>query len=184
MTTSARNCKASDDLQMAFDAGGQVPRVWFVMAVVVAQAVGTAVAAAALAREPGPFVAGLLLAYGLGCVLGMVVYLGCYVRRIDHHASGEAEDAHVTTLWPGPPLVLGEDDVAMATAHAGRAVGHRGIEVNAPWTTVRVRGRRLPLIVDAQGSWRVAARTGVLARLGAPAMLLPDTSDRARGRRR
>lgn len=177
------------DSTAAFDAGGQAGKVWFVTAIVVVQAIGLGFAARALAAESSTWVAGAVLLYGLGCVVGMVVYARCYVRSIvrvaDASVAGDpAPDASaatadagkdaaiVTTLWPGPPIVVREADILDAREHEGRLVG-RTLSVNAPWTGLRLRGRRLPLIVDAQGTWTVAARSGVLARLGAPPLLRP-----------
>ena len=89
-------------------------------------------------------------AAGLAIIFGILLYLYCYVARI------EADDAgpgfRVTLAAPGRKLIIDPDDVVRAGYNDG--VSHAGdISVNAPWYSLRLRGRRLPLIVDLQGDF-------------------------------
>lgn len=166
-SASATTAAAAAAREVAYDAGGQVGKVIFVTVLLVAQAVGIVAVTPLLLAQDGPVLPALLLLLAIASVVGMGVYARCYVRTIEWEDGPAGEAAWVSTLWPGPPMRVTADDIALTTEHAGRLVTPRH-HVNAPWTGVRVRGRRLVWIVDAQGSWRRAARTGVLARLGAP----------------
>lgn len=87
---------------------------------------------------------------GIGSLAGMWIYGRCYVMR----AELDPADDSVSITLAGFPLPtrmrLREGEVERAASHAGQMRGS-GVSVNAPWTSLRVRGRRLPLIVDAQG---------------------------------
>lgn len=93
----------------------------------------------------------LFLVLGLGCGIGIVVYVhGCYVSRID---AGDAPGRYRVTvagLLRRRTIEVDAAALAPATYHDGvyRAGGMRGA---APWYTLRLPGRRLPLVVDAQG---------------------------------
>lgn len=85
---------------------------------------------------------------GLAIITGILVYLQCYVTRIQADAGGFL----VTLAGPGRPLAVGFDDVVRVGFNDG--ISHAdGISVNAPWHSLRLRGRRLPLIVDMQGDF-------------------------------
>jgi hypothetical protein len=87
-------------------------------------------------------------------VVGIARYLGLYVRTIALVREDDgAPTALVWTLWPGPPLRLRAAALCAPRGHAGRHQGRSS--VHAPWTAVRPRGRRWPLIVDDQGEWQV-----------------------------
>jgi hypothetical protein len=63
-----------------------------------------------------------------------------------------AEDTvQIGLLWPGLEVRVQKADLAGTASHAGVTEGR--IPVNAPWLALRLRGRRLPLIVDEQGDW-------------------------------
>jgi hypothetical protein len=86
---------------------------------------------------------------GVAFIAGILAYLQCYVTRI------EADDAggyRVTVAGFGPRLEFAADRVARVGFNEGKSHAG-GISVNAPWYSVRLRGRRLPLIVDLQGDF-------------------------------
>ena len=87
---------------------------------------------------------------GLAIIAGILAYLQCYVSRI------EADDAgggyRVTVAGWGPKLEFPPDAVARTGFNDG--ISHAGgISVNAPWYSLRLRERRLPLIIDLQGDF-------------------------------
>jgi hypothetical protein len=101
----------------------------------------------------GPHWLGILfgLAFLLGGVaiaIGSWLYGAAYVTRIE--VDREQERARFSVLgWVrGWSFTLRPDDIVSGRYHAGNLDTGRH-RVHAPWTTVRIRGRRLPLIVDA-----------------------------------
>lgn len=91
----------------------------------------------------GSFAAG-----GAACIIGILVYLRCYVSRIE---ADDASDAfRVTVIWPfgWRRRMVGQGDVARASYSNGVFMN-----VDAPWYSLRLRGRRFPLIVDVQGDF-------------------------------
>jgi len=98
----------------------------------------------------GPHWLGLLfdLAFllgGIALAVGGWLYGPAYVTRIE--ADWKQETARFTVAgWVrGWSFTVPVGDIVSSRYH------HGGKAVNAPWTTVRLRGRRLPLIVDAHG---------------------------------
>jgi len=91
---------------------------------------------------------GSFAAFGAACIVGMLVYLWCYVSRIEEDDAGDA--FRITVLWPfgGRRRMVRPDDVARASYNDGVYMN-----VNAPWSSLRLRGRRLPFIIDAQGDF-------------------------------
>lgn len=94
---------------------------------------------------------GFVAALGLSFLAGMWIYGRCYVMEA---AVDETRGVLGITLaglpirtWMEVPLHA----VEASAWHAGQFQGR--ISVNAPWTSVRLRGRRLPLIVDQQGDF-------------------------------
>jgi hypothetical protein len=97
--------------------------------------------------------AAFLFVVGAGGAIGIIVYGWCYVT----HAvwDGEAGRCRLTLLGfivpvrvdmppTGEPRYLHRDGFAHA----------RGIVVHAPYYSIRIPGRRLPVIVDEQGEFR------------------------------
>jgi hypothetical protein len=152
-------------MRTIFNAGWQLKKVWFVAVISLASGIALTWLGAWLFRTYGlepldggvlkPLTTRILLggwfaAAGLAIIAGILLYLYCYVARI------EADDAgpgfRVTLATPGRKLIVNPDDVVRVgysdgISHAG------GISVNAPWYSVRLRGRRFPLIVDMQGDF-------------------------------
>lgn len=153
-------------MRTIFDAGPQRKMVWFATLVTLGTGGALIWLGERLIRTYGlgageggvlkPLAQRILLggsfaAAGAACIIGILVYLWCYVSRIEEDHAGDA--FRVTVLWPfgGRQRMVGPGDVARASYSDG--VYHaRGLRVNAPWYSLRLRGRRLPLIIDDQGS--------------------------------
>jgi hypothetical protein len=94
----------------------------------------------------GSFLWGL----GLAIALATYVYSRMYINRI------EIDGAHQNLLIETPTLIgARRQDVAVSQVRSVKF--HRGslytikTSVDAPWYTVKVEGRRLPFLLDAQG---------------------------------
>jgi hypothetical protein len=94
---------------------------------------------------------------GLAIVASMLVYGRSYIGRMEVEDDGTLR---IRTVGPfgSPEHVLQPDDIVSGVYRDGYLRAN-GQTVNAPWFTVRVRGRRLPLILDLQGDILDAART-------------------------
>jgi hypothetical protein len=150
-----------------FRAGWQAIKVRAIQAVVLLgmmpAAVWGAVAAArtfglhategrALAPWPVRYgLAAFLLAVGVGAGIGMIVYGWCYVTR----AVWDPE-AGCTRLTLAGLFVPIHRDVPASTAAGAFRHGQKqtgDMTISAPWYSVRIPGRRLPFILDAQGEF-------------------------------
>lgn len=85
----------------------------------------------------------MLLPPGLATCALVIGYPFCYVTRIE---SNQARDEFRVRVLTGQELAVRLEDVVTAEFKPGRFQ-----HVNAPWHSLRLRGRRLPLIVDIQG---------------------------------
>ena len=87
---------------------------------------------------------------GLAFLAAMWSYGRLYATRIRYDPAADA--LHVGTLefLATRTRVHAASDVEDSSYHHGRMQGE-GVSVDAPWFTLRLRGRRWPLIVDAQG---------------------------------
>ena len=96
---------------------------------------------------------------GLAFLAGMLVYVRCYAARVA--VDDEERSLHVSRigLFGGSTLVVPAERVLGSEYHPGQA-DYGGVAVNAAWDTVRVEGRRLPLILDAQGDVLDPERAG------------------------
>jgi hypothetical protein len=154
-----------------FHAGRQLIKVRGMMLFSLICAVGCVWAGIYLARTYGlsPGDGGVLaplpvrLAWGIGVALlgigfaaGMWLYGRCYVvtLEVDEHTS----QLHMYTVrFFGTAMqTVALADIGTTTHHHGkldviRADG-AGLSVNAPWHSVTLAGRRLPLIIDQQGT--------------------------------
>jgi hypothetical protein len=98
----------------------------------------------------GPYWLGFLfgvafLIGGIAIAIGAWLYGPAYVTRIEVDREQQLARFSVLGWVRGWSFTVRPDDIVSGRYHDG------GTMVNAPWTTVRIRGRRLPLIVDAQG---------------------------------
>jgi hypothetical protein len=92
---------------------------------------------------------GLVLpAVGFAFLFGIWMFGRIYVTRIRFDPA--SDELHVRTLefLAGRESVFKVSDVLGASYQHGRMQGEG---VNAPWFTLRLAGRRWPLILDAQG---------------------------------
>jgi len=94
---------------------------------------------------------------GVATAGGILLYGRCYISRLEVEDDGTLR---VRTLTPfgSPEHVFHPDDIVSRVYRDGYLRAN-GQTVNAPWFTVRVRGRRLPLILDLQGDILDAVRT-------------------------
>jgi hypothetical protein len=91
----------------------------------------------------------LFLAMGIGITIGSCIYGPCYVSRVQVDREEGLVRFSVAGFVRGWSLTVRPEDIVSARDHDGYYDSGRSV-VNAPWTTVRLRGRRLPLIVDQQ----------------------------------
>lgn len=111
---------------------------------------------------------GVRLAWGLGLaglglafVGGMWLYGRCYVARLTFDPRSGRAEARTVGFFAGRWVAFGEADVLGSSYYGGQAMSSSGVSVKAPWYTVRLRGRRWPLVLDAQGQFsdeRLATR--------------------------
>lgn len=149
-------------MRTIFDAGPQRKMVWFATLVTLAtggvliwlgewtiRTYGLNPAEGGVLRPLSQRVllGGSFAAAGAACIIGILVYLRCYVSRIEEDETGDA--FRVTVIWPfgWRQRMVGPGDVARASYNDGVFMN-----VDAPWHSLRLRGRRLPLIIDDQGS--------------------------------
>jgi hypothetical protein len=95
---------------------------------------------------------GSFIAAAVAMIVGFVVYLHCYVARIEEH--DEDDGFRLTVIWPfgSRQRTVQPDDVAGASYNHGFSRAG-GMVVNAPYFSLRLRGRRLPFIIDEQGDF-------------------------------
>jgi hypothetical protein len=182
-------------MRTIFDAGPQRWKVWFVLFVCLLTGGGMMWAGGYMLGHyglmPGDggvlkplstrlLVGGVMAVPGAALIAAIVVYLRCYVTRIEVDDAGSGFRVTVAGR-PGPrTLMIGAGDVVRARyndgiAHAG------GVRVNAPWYSLRLPGRRLPLIIDMQGDF---LDDGAVDRLikGEPPLLAPRRERKLPGR--
>lgn len=148
-----------------YDAGSQAVKVRALLWFSLACAAGTVWAGVGLARTFGlaPEAGGVLaplpvrLAWGIGVasvglafLAGMLVYARCYAARVAVDEEGGTLHVSRVGFLGASTLVVPAERVRGSEFHPGRA-DYGGVSVSAAWDTVRVEGRRLPLILDAQG---------------------------------
>jgi hypothetical protein len=90
------------------------------------------------------------LALAAASSIGMVVYGWCYVTSATWDPRAGA--CHITLAGLFVPARLTVAAGERGRYHAGRSNAAE-IQVNAPWYSVRIPGRRLPLILDLQGEF-------------------------------
>lgn len=148
-----------------YDAGPQAAKVRALLWFSLLCAGGSGWAGVALARTYGlsPAEGGVLaplpvrLAWGVGVasigvafLAGMLVYVRCYAARVAVDEAGECLHVSLPGFVGSSTLEVPVGSVRGSRYHPGHA-DYGGVTVSAAWDTVRVEGRRLPLILDAQG---------------------------------
>lgn len=93
---------------------------------------------------------GGVAALGAAFVAGMWIYGRCYVMAAAVDETRGVLDVTLAGLLVSSRLEVPLDAVEGSTYHAGRS-RTGDVTVNAPWVSVRLRGRWLPLIIDTQG---------------------------------
>jgi hypothetical protein len=92
-----------------------------------------------------------LFAFGTGIATAGagLLYGRCYIGRVE---VADDDTVHLRTIGPlrSPLHVFRPEDLGGGRYHDGQFETYKH-SVNAPWYTVRVRGRRIPLILDPQG---------------------------------
>lgn len=99
---------------------------------------------------PGPLGSLFALAFllgGIGIAIGCWLYGPAYVNRIEIDRAQQLARFTVLGWVRGWSFTVRPDDIVSGRHHEGHLDTGRH-RVHAPWTTVRIRGRRLPLIVD------------------------------------
>lgn len=92
---------------------------------------------------------------GWGFLGGMLVYLRCYVSQI---VVIDADTVELRVLLSIRPIRVDGLNGPTTQAHEGRFERRMAVTVSAPWTSLRLPERRLPLIIDEQGEWNKATR--------------------------
>jgi hypothetical protein len=87
---------------------------------------------------------------GVGFAASMGLYGRCYVARIELDEA--AQQLHVYTLrfFGTARHVCDASEIVGGRRHRGKLTTP-WLSVDAPWRTIRLAGRRLPLILDLQG---------------------------------
>ncbi|MEM7234034.1 MAG: hypothetical protein AAF517_17790 [Planctomycetota bacterium] len=101
-----------------------------------------------------PF-AGFVALFGLTFWGGMFMYGRCYAAEIS--VSDDESEVKIRTLGfiVDRRMTRAASELVDSDFHEGRNKGFfaRYLSVNAPWVSVRIRGKRWPLIVDVQGDF-------------------------------
>lgn len=152
-------------MRVIFDAGPQRWKIWFVVLICVLCAALFVFAGGHLfvnyGLQPAEggvlkpladrlFWLGVFALPGLAIIAALVLYLRCYVTRVE--LDDEARAYRVALAGPGRTLAFTHEEITGVGYNDG--ISHAGgISVNAPWYTVRLRGRRFGLIIDMQGDF-------------------------------
>ncbi|HYR10317.1 MAG TPA: hypothetical protein VEQ60_21260 [Longimicrobium sp.] len=153
-------------MRTIFDAGSQRWKIWFVVLICLLCGGGLLFPGGYLLLNYGlhpddggvlkPLMSRILMGAvfvvpGMAIIAAILLYLRCYVMRIE--ADDVEEGAYrIALAAPGQALTIGHDDIARAGYNEG--ISHAGgISVNAPWYSLRLCGRRFPLIIDLHGDF-------------------------------
>ena len=109
-----------------------------------------------------------LTAFGLAFLGGMWLYGGLYVTALlVDEAAGTLEVRTIGFIGGlgGRRWTYRLSDVAGTDFKAGQFQSNTGVSVDAPWLSVRIKGRKSPLIVDVQGDFPDRERAARLLRM-------------------
>jgi hypothetical protein len=183
-------------MRTIFDAGPQRWKIWFVVLICVLCGAGLIFPGGYLLLNYGlhpddggvlkPLMSRILMCSvfalpGMAIIAAILLYLRCYVMRIE---ADDAESGYrIALAAPGRALTIGHDDITRVGYNDG--ISHAGgISVNAPWYSLRLRGRRFPLIIDLQGDFLDQHAVDRLIE-GEPPLLLPRRpSPKPQGKKR
>jgi hypothetical protein len=154
-------------LRPLFRAGRQLVKVRFMMLFSIAFAIGllywghdmlltygTAQADGGVLKPLGERLAwaAFLWLFGLAFAIGMLAYGRCYVAEILlDEPNGRLVIRTLNFLWARDESLPFGTRTVSSYNHGHFYAG--GVRVKAPWTTVRVPGRRLPFVLDQQGDF-------------------------------
>ncbi len=152
-------------MRVIFDAGSQRWKIWFVLLLCLICGGGVLFGGVYLFLNYGMhpenggvlkpltsriLMGGVFVLPGAAINAGILLYLQLYVTRIEQDEVGDS--FRVTLAGFGPGLTINLRDIARVDYNDG--ISHSGgISVNAPWYSLRLPGRRFPLIVDIQGDF-------------------------------
>ena len=106
-------------------------------------------------------------ALGLAFAGGMALYGTLYVGTIRYdEAAGMLHIRTVELIVTGRRHVVPLSAIKGARRKEGRLDNPGGVSVDAPWLALQLKGRRWPLIVDAQGHFPDRALAARLLKLG------------------
>lgn len=94
-------------------------------------------------------VGGVIASLGVAFAFAMWIYGRCYAARIDLDPKTGRLHVHTAGLIGTTPHVIDPADIVSSRWHDGEL--QLRSSVKAPWVSVRLRGARLPLIIDDQG---------------------------------
>ena len=97
---------------------------------------------------------GFIALFGLAIAFGMWLYGTVYVAALDRDEGTGLFHIRTLGFFGTRASSFSEADVSGAKYHSGDFFVPGAPFVRAPWTSVRVAGRRLPYVFDAQGKWR------------------------------
>lgn len=184
-------------MRVIFDAGPQRWKIWFVLLICLLCGGGMVFAGGYMLLNYGMqpedggvlkplasrmLMGGVFALPGAAIVAAILLYLQLYVTRIEEVEAGDG--FRVTVAGFGSPRTIHPADVAGSGYNDG--VSHAGgMSVNAPWYSVRLRGRRFPLIVDMQGDFldERAVHRLIDGKTREPAALLPPRKHLGKRRR-
>ena len=113
---------------------------------------------------------GFLALFGLVCAVGILLYGRLYAGRILYDEAANLLRIRTVELVFGgrelavsPAAVEGADWIEGRSDNAAGFGG--GVSVDAPWYKLHLKGRRLPVIVDAQGHFPDRALAARLLKL-------------------
>jgi len=155
-----------------YHAGGQLPKVRFVQSITVATAAavfwggvesgmhyglhpteGGALAPLAIRALIG----GAFFIFGIVVLAGIWAHGECYVTYLAANGDGRSLKIRLAGLFRRRMLEIDLDTVSRPEFRHGEYDSGK-LRVNAPWFRLDVAGRRLPLIIDAQGEFLDQAR--------------------------
>ena len=97
-----------------------------------------------------------LVAFGLAFLVGMWLYGGIYVSSLwydEGKGTLQIRSLGFVGGLGGWRETYRLSQVRSTDYHAGKFENPGGVSVDAPWLSVRIEGRRMPLIVDVQGEF-------------------------------
>jgi hypothetical protein len=126
--------------------------LWGASQLILDPAASVAGAAEAVAWPVRYGTAAFLMAIGIGGALGMVAHGRSHVvRAVWDPAAGHCR-LTLAGFGAGARVTVPAAAGPRSQGHEGRTRA-RGLTVHAPWFGIRIAGRRLPLVLDAQGEF-------------------------------